>query len=160
MHDQAFWINEQEIVLTTNRYFRALDERNFDPDYYATLFTNDATVSRPNGTTLTGPAEIAKSHAESLARFKVTQHLLIGHDVEIDGDSATARINLVAIHLWKEDGNQANMLGNHFTAGTILTVGFTKQDGAWKISSLSNQAVWRDGTGIQQMAETDGATKS
>ena len=89
-----------------------------------------------------------------MARFKVTQHLVSGHDVDIQGDAATVRANLVAIHLWQEEGNCANMLGNHFAAGGVVTATFEKRADGWQITSLANQVVWRDGKGIQRMLET------
>src|SRR5262245_24094008 len=52
-------VNKSEITRVVNSYFRALDEKNFDADHYATIFTTEAKVTRPDGSSLTGPKEIS-----------------------------------------------------------------------------------------------------
>ena len=155
MSDTLDWMEHHEIVRTINRYFRLLDERRFEPSLFAQLFTERAEVRRPNGTVLIGPEGIASSHAKSMARFRVTQHLLTGHDVDIQGDAATVRINLVAVHLWEEDGNPASMLGNHFAAGGVVHATLEKRTDGWRIRSVAMQVVWRDGKDLQRMLQTD-----
>jgi SnoaL-like domain len=143
-----------DIIRTVNSYFRFLDERRFEAPLFATIFTERGEARRPNGEVLTGPDHIAASHAKSMARFKVTQHLVSGHDVEIHGGSATVRANLVAIHLWEEEGNAANMLGNHFAAGGVLHVTLEKREEGWKMATVATHVVWRDGKNPQRMFET------
>ena len=154
MADAIDWKDHVDIIRTVNSYFRFLDERRFAPPLFATIFTERAEVRRPNGEVLTGPDHIAASHARSMVRFKVTQHLVSGHDVEIHGDRATVRANIVAIHLWEEEGNAANMLGNHFAAGGVLRVTLEKRDEGWRMATVANDVVWRDGKNFQRMFET------
>jgi hypothetical protein len=47
-------INESEIADVVNSYFRALDEKDFDAQHFAAILTADATMTRPNGMSLTG----------------------------------------------------------------------------------------------------------
>lgn len=81
-----------------------------------------------------GPATIAQSHQESLARFSSTLHLLTGHYVVIDRDTASVRANLVAMHLWPETQGNANSPDNYFLAGGVITAGFVRTTEGWRIS--------------------------
>jgi hypothetical protein len=94
-------INKSEVTGVVHRYFRALDEKPFDAQYFASIFTAEAKVTRPNGASLSGPKEISASHEKSFARFEGSQHLLTGHDISIHGNTATVRANLVAMHMWQ-----------------------------------------------------------
>ena len=101
-------INKSEVTSVVHSYFRALDEKHFDAQYCASIFTADARVTRPNGASLIGPKEISASHEKSFARFEGSQHLLTGHDISIHGNKATVRANLVAMHMWQGSKTDAN----------------------------------------------------
>jgi uncharacterized protein (TIGR02246 family) len=149
------WENRLAIAELLTKYFRALDDKDFETETFAAIFTEDATVTRPNDTVITGPAEIAASHRKSLARFRATQHLLTGHDIKIDGDEATVRANLVAIHLWADGFGDPSSLDKHFSAGgVIIAVARRKKDG-WRLLSLENRVVWRTGSGFGAMLKTN-----
>ncbi len=68
-------VNKSEITIVVNNYFRALDEKDFDAQQFAAIFTSQAKVTRPNGASLIGPEEISASHDKSFARFEGSQHL-------------------------------------------------------------------------------------
>ena len=40
-------INKSEVASVMHRYFRALDEKNFDAQHLASIFTAEAKVTRP-----------------------------------------------------------------------------------------------------------------
>src|SRR6476469_789766 len=90
-------VDKLEIIDVVNSYFRALDEKHFDIQHLRRIFTDDAKVVRPNGLTVIGPQEIGASHDKSLVRFESTQHMLTGHDTQIEGDVASVRVNLIAM---------------------------------------------------------------
>ena len=146
-------INTSEITSVVNRYFRALNEKNFDAQHFAAIFTADASVTRPDGTSMTGPEEISASHRHSFARFEGSQHLLTGHDIAIDGDTANVRANLVAMHMWQGSKTNANNADNFFLAGGIINAQLVQVDGRWKISRIGNTVVWRAG-GFKNIAKT------
>jgi SnoaL-like domain len=68
-------INKSEITSIVNSYFRALDEKNFDAQHFASIFTPQAKVTRPNGASLIGPEEISASHEKSFTLLKVRNTL-------------------------------------------------------------------------------------
>lgn len=139
------WLDEKRIVRVVNSYFRALDEKHFDESYFGQLLSTDAKMIRPNGAVTVGPANIAQGHARSFDRFEASQHLLTGHDVDIDGDAATVRANLVAVHLWNDRPVDASMLERSFTAGGIITAALIRLADGWRITYLGNQVIWRTG---------------
>ena len=146
-------INKSEVTSVVQSYFRALDEKNFDPQYFASIFTAEAKVTRPNGASLIGPKEISASHEKSFARFEGSQHLLMGHDISIHGNKATVRANIVAMHMWQGSKASANNPENFFVAGGVIQSELVQTDGQWKISQIRNDVVWRGG-GSRDMAQT------
>lgn len=146
-------VNKSEILDVVSSYFRALDEKHFDREHFATILTTDAQMTRPNGVSLTGPDEISASHAQSFSRFESSQHLLTVPDISITGRTATVRANLVAMHMWQGSRTNANNTDNFFVAGGVIDATLQQTDGKWNISSLSNTVVWRAG-GFRDMRET------
>jgi len=146
-------INKSEVTGVVDSYFRALDEKNFDAQYFASIFTAEAKVTRPNGAPLIGPTDISASHEKSFARFEGSQHLLAGHDISIHGNKATVRANLVAMHMWQGSRTSANNPENFFIAGGVIRSELVQTDGQWKISQISNDVVWRAG-GFRDVAQT------
>ena len=114
-------INKSEITSIVNSYFRALDEKNFDAQHFASIFTPQAKVTRPNGASLIGPEEISASHEKSFSRFEGSQHFVAGHDISLDGSTANVRANLIAMHMWQGSKTDANKLDNFFIAGGVMT---------------------------------------
>ncbi len=146
-------VNKSEVTGVVHRYFRALDEKNFDAQVFASIFTDQARVTRPNGASLIGPKEISASHEKSFARFEGSQHLLTGHDISINDNKATIRANLVAMHMWQGSHTRANDPENFFIAGGVIHCELVQTDGQWKISQMSNDVVWRAG-GFRDIAQT------
>ena len=150
--------NKSEITSIVNSYFRALDEKNFDARHFAAIFTPQATVTRPNGASLIGPEAIRASHEKSFTRFEGSQHSVAGHDISLDGSTATVRANLIAMHMWQGSHTDANKLDNFFVAGGVIHATLTQSDGQWRISQMSNAVLWRAG-GFRDMMQTGTATK-
>jgi SnoaL-like domain len=146
-----------EITETFDRYFAALDTRMLDPETFRRIFADHATIERPNGTRLTGPEEISSSHANSLERFRATQHLTGGCIIDpIDESTANFRLNLVALHLWKEGFGDTTLprQDNFFLACAVISGSVIKTRESWRISKLRNDPVWIRGVGFQEMMNT------
>ena len=151
-------INKSEITSIVNSYFRALDEKNYDARHFASIFTPQAQVTRPNGASLIGPEAISASHEKSFTRFEGSQHVVAGHDISLDGSTANVRANLIAMHMWQGSNTDANTLDNFFIAGGVIHATLTQSDGRWRISQMSNAVLWRAG-GFRDMMQTGTATK-
>ena len=140
-----------------NSYFRALDQKDFDAQRFATIFTTEAKVTRPDGSSLTGPKEISSSHQHSFARFESSQHFLTGHEIAIDGNTASVRANLIAMHMWQGSHTNANKADNFFIAGGVIDANLVRANGQWRVSQVSNTVLWRAG-GFKNMAQTGNLT--
>jgi len=145
--------DKSEITSVVNSYFRALDEKHFDAHHFASIFTPQAQVTRPNGASLIGPEEIRASHEKSFTRFEGSQHFVAGHDISLDGSTANVRANLIAMHMWQGSKTDANKLDNIFVAGGVMNATLMQSDGQWKISQISNAVLWRAG-GFRDMMQT------
>jgi hypothetical protein len=146
-----------EIVEVINRYFAALDRRTFDIETFKKVFADHAKVTRPNGMSLIGPEAIASSHAKSLERFRATQHLTSGFVIDsVDQANADLRVNLIALHFWKEGFGDpsASKEDNYFLAGGVVSGSVIKTSSGWRISSLRNDVVWRQGVGFHEVLNT------
>jgi ketosteroid isomerase-like protein len=139
------WLDEALIIRVVNTFFRALDEKHVDGSYFRQILTEDALVIRPNGATTVGLANIVDGFARSFGRFEATQHLLTGHHVDVDGDTAAVRANLVAIHIWNDHPVEATMLDRSFTAGGVITADLRRFPDGWRISKTENRVIWRAG---------------
>ena len=163
MNDQEKLMHTVAITEVINRYFAALDQKQFDVTTMSQIFADDAKIVRPNGAVTTGPKEIGDSHSHSLSRFRATQHLTSGFIITLKNDtSAEFRANLVAMHLWAEghgDPN-ANPNDNYFLAGGVITGQVLLGASGWRITEIANQVIWRQGTGFQQMFQTESNRKS
>jgi hypothetical protein len=156
MNDQAQLMHTVAITEVINRYFAALDQKQFDVTTMSQIFADDAKIVRPNGAVTTGPKEIGDSHSHSLSRFRATQHLTSGFIITLkDETSAEFRANLVAMHLWAEGHGDpgADPNDNYFLAGGVITGRVILGARGWRMTEITNQVSWRQGTGFQQMLQ-------
>jgi hypothetical protein len=156
MNDQDKLMHTVAITEVINRYFAALDQKQFDVTTMSQIFADDAKIVRPNRAVTTGPKEIGDSHSRSLSHFQATQHLTSGFIITLKDDpSAEFRANLVAIHLWAEGHGDPNAApnDNYFLAGGVITGHVILGASGWRISEITNQVSWRRGTGFQQMLQ-------
>jgi SnoaL-like protein len=157
MNDQDKLMHTVAITEVINRYFAALDQKQFDITTMSQIFADDAKIVRPNGAVTTGAKEIGDSHSHSLSRFRATQHLTSGFIITLKADiSAEFRANLVAMHLWAEGHGDPNAdpNDNYFLAGGVITGHVILEASGWRMTELANQVIWRRGTGFQQMLQT------
>jgi len=69
------------------------------------------------------------------------QHLLTGHDVDVDADTAAVRTNLVAIHIWNDRPVEASMLDRSFTASGVITAALRRFPHGWRISKTEMRVI-------------------
>ena len=157
MNDRDELVHIFAITEVLNRYFAALDQKQFDVPTMSRIFAEDARIVRPNRAVTTGPQAIGDSHSHSLSRFQATQHLTSGFIITLkDETSAEFRANLVAMHLWAEGHGDpgANPNDNYFLAGGVITGHALLEARGWRITEITNHVRWRRGTGFQQLLQT------
>src|SRR5262245_3572967 len=77
------WIDKLAITELVAKYFQLIDDKDCAAEKLQAVFTDNGTLTRPNGNVVRGPAEIAESNNKSFSRFRATQHLPSGYVVEI-----------------------------------------------------------------------------
>ncbi len=145
------WIDKLEVSDLINKYFQLIDEKDFTLDTIQSLFADDAKLIRPNSEVTTGPAEIALSNSKSFARFRATQHLPSGIVVDIRGDEATARVNVLAVHLWADGFGDPNSLERYFEGGVVINVSARRTQLGWRLTSMQGRNIWRTGSALGMM---------
>lgn len=151
------FVQKAEITELINRYFRALDQRDFDVATMRLIFAEDACTVRPNGAETVGPQAIGESQKKSFVRFRATQHMASGLVVTLhDHEQAEFLGNLVAMHLWAEGLGDPTVEpnDNYFLAGGVLSGKVTMTPQGWRITRVALEVTWRKGTGFQQILQT------
>jgi SnoaL-like protein len=132
MSDELF--DRLHIVDLVTSVGRCLDERDFEG--LRELFTEDATVATPGGTVSGHDALVAQAR-RGHSRDKGIQHVITNHLVDLDGDRASVRANLlVAFAAGGPEDPQPFLLGEVYRFELRRTA-----DG-WRISSLRSTPVW------------------
>jgi len=125
--------DRQELQELVSRLAAALDEHRFD-DLRA-LFLEDATVRTPGGEAR-GPAALVAQATRNHEDYDRLQHLVSGVVVDLDGDRAAVRANLVGIFGKSPENLPARVLGGLYRFGAART-----EDG-WRFASLDVRPVW------------------
>ena len=127
-------LDRQHIVDLVTSVGRCLDERDFEA--LRDLFTGDATIATPGGTVSGHDALVAQAR-RGHSRDKGIQHVITNHLVDIDGDRASVRANLlVAFAASGPDDPQPFLLGE------VYRFELRRSADGWRISSLSSTPVW------------------
>jgi 3-phenylpropionate/cinnamic acid dioxygenase small subunit len=114
-----------------------LDDQHFDEA--AAIFTGDATVHTQSGQSQ--GLQALTAHAERIhAQFGAVQHVTSNVLIDLDGDRATVRANLVAIFV-RDAAAQEPVLrvGERYRFEAVRT------PEGWRFSSVSLTPVWRSG---------------
>jgi 3-phenylpropionate/cinnamic acid dioxygenase small subunit len=120
----------QEMI---SRVAAGLDEHRFD-DLRA-LFLEDATAQTPGGTAQGRDAVIAQA-VRNHEDYDRLQHLVSGVLVDLDGDRATVRANLVGVFGKSPENLPSRVLGAVYRFEAVRT------DDGWRFASLGVRPVW------------------
>ncbi|MFC4564341.1 nuclear transport factor 2 family protein [Nocardiopsis mangrovi] len=116
------------------RFARCLDERDFTG--YAELFTADGALRMP-GAEHRGRAGLAEFVAADLGRYHRTHHLITNHQVDVDGDAASSRCYLYAVHLrGPDDPADWWSVGGHYDHT------YRREGGVWRIRTVDITPIW------------------
>jgi hypothetical protein len=144
-------IDKTSISSLVTRYFAAVDDKRLDLAIVEATFTHDGRILRPHGLAMVGVHSIFEGHTKSFARFKATHHVITDHLVEINGNEATLRANVTAMHLWADNDSNPSLNGKHFIARGVMSAKAVKIDNRWRLSELANRVIWREGEGMAEM---------
>jgi ketosteroid isomerase-like protein len=127
-------LDRQHIVDLVTSVGRCLDERDFEA--LRELFTDDATVATPGGTVRGHDALVAQAR-RGHSRDKGIQHVITNHLVDLDGDHASVRANLLVA--FAADGPEDPQ---PFLLGEVYRFEMRRTTDGWRIRSLQSTPVW------------------
>lgn len=134
------WLDKAEIGELLNRYAKVLDERNFQ-DALPMLFDVDCVVDFPPGEHR-GLDGLAAHHDAVMAPFLRTQHLFTNFVVDLKGNQASIRANVLVTHVEDVDAQEGL-----FIVGGVLTGAAIRTADGWRIAKVVLDPVWRQGKG-------------
>ncbi|MCL6672744.1 MULTISPECIES: nuclear transport factor 2 family protein [Streptomyces] len=132
------------------RYLIGLDDGELDDAWARSLFTEDAVVTFPMSAH-TGRAGLAAWHRASLAAFARTQHLGSPPVVDLDGERAVFRAQVLTTHVHRPGGQGPGGQGPGgqgpalFRAGTLARGRARRTPAGWRMSELSFRVLFTEG---------------
>ncbi|MEU9310345.1 nuclear transport factor 2 family protein [Streptomyces sp. NPDC048256] len=139
-----------------DRYLAGLDEAEFDDAWARSLFAEDGRFQFAMGGH-DGVVGMAEYTAAMMGKWRRTHHVAAGHLVEIDGDRARVRGNLIATHLHpgeltpQRPSGQAGAqvppgVPEPFQVGDRFEGEAVRTDAGWRFARLAFEVVWTRGT--------------
>ncbi|SIO90330.1 nuclear transport factor 2 family protein [Nocardiopsis sp. JB363] len=117
-------------------FVHRLDERDFTG--YAALFTEDGVLRMP-GAEHHGRAGLAEYVSADLGRYHRTHHLSSNHRIAVDGDHATSRSTMHAVHLRGSDDPT-----DWWAAGGWYDNTYRRVGAGWLIHTVDITPLWLD----------------
>lgn len=117
-----------EVIL---RYGSSLDERDWAR--LSTCFVPEVTSVLAGGPLMTGYAGLEEAVRVALGVYEATHHHIAGVEVDLDGDTARLRANLIATHL--QDGPP-------FVVGGVYREELVRTVEGWRICHHQLDALW------------------
>ncbi|MGA8942765.1 MAG: nuclear transport factor 2 family protein [Thermoactinomyces sp.] len=134
-----------------SRYCSFVDDKCFNIEAVKATFTPDGRYVRPNGSATVGHEAIA-SEAKTFSRFRGMQHITSDHIIDLEGNTARLRANMIAMHLWSEEENDPRSLQTHFVAGGVFEAVAVRTADGWRFKELKSRITWRAGSGMSAVA--------
>jgi hypothetical protein len=138
--------DRNEIAGVLHRLGVILDDGTFDD--LPALLTDDVTVRTPGGAAEGREAAIAQARRNHAPEQPI-QHVLSNLLVDLDGDRARVRANLV-VHFGPPGGpaeDDARFAAPvEYTTGQVVRYDLVRTSGAWRLAGIRTTPVWRDGT--------------
>lgn len=127
----------------------ALDTRDFET--YVANFAEDGTLELPNPTAGSGDGVFLKRDQlmdtlQGLRKFSATHHISTNHQIAINGDMASSRSYLQAVHV-------GDSPFDHWDAGGWYDCEYRRTPKGWKFTKVKLTEVWLAGDPKSVMPE-------
>jgi hypothetical protein len=146
-------VDRAEIGDLIDRFSRDLDDytldgRPFDVAWVRSYFTEDAQVEYPVGAAEGAEHISALIDGRGMAPFQRTQHVTTNYVIDLDGDRADVRFNLIATHVYAEEVREqlGEEPGAHFTVGDYYEGELIRTGAGWRFSRQSLHVTWIEGS--------------
>ena len=141
--------DRSEIADLVSRLGVVLDEGRFDE--LKSLLAEDVVVRTPGGTAEGREAVVAQASRNHRPEQPI-QHLITNLLVDLDGDRAAARANLV-VHFGATDGGAGPTTAPApqvvYTLGEVYHFGLVRTPDGWRFARIETTPVWYSGTPIR-----------
>jgi hypothetical protein len=134
-------LDRDRILALTNRYFSTIDDAtSLDADWARSIFSEDVRVEH-RGFTLEGIEDMAVGNRFVREGWDHTFHIATNAQIDLDGDCAHLRAQLLAIHLHPESTPpEPYIIANVVDAEAVRT------PQGWRFQTLNFRPVWSTGT--------------
>jgi hypothetical protein len=138
----AWLVNRARISDLLYAFASALDTRDWEG--YVANYADGGFIELPDPQSATGATfrmfkeQMLQQVPRSLGRYRATHHISSNHQIEINGDLATTRSYLQAVHV-------GGTLTDHWTAGGWYDCRLKQVAGAWKFAEVRLTPVWLAG---------------
>jgi SnoaL-like domain len=130
----------EKIVKVLTTYARAVDTRDWDR--YETVFAPEAVIDYTSSGGIRGSRAEARAWvSEALGIFSMSQHMVMNHDITVDGDTATSHSDFYN-PMGRPDGNGGLLL--MFVGGAYIDKLRRTGDG-WLITERVEAMKWWTG---------------
>ncbi len=139
---QVQWLTDRALISELLHAFaRALDTRDFQA--YADNYADGGSIElpdpkRPGSTIVLQKANMLELLPKSLGRYAATHHISANHQISIEGDTASSRSYLQAVHV-------SGAPTDHWTAGGWYDCEYTRTASGWKFGRVRLTAIWLTG---------------
>jgi 3-phenylpropionate/cinnamic acid dioxygenase small subunit len=122
-------------------FARALDTRDYQA--YADNYAEGGTLElpdpkRPGNKIVLEKAKMLELVPKSLGRYAATHHISANHQIQVEGDAATSRSYLVAVHV-------NNDPTDHWSLGGWYDCDYVRTGAGWKFSRVRLTPIWVSG---------------
>lgn len=123
--------------------FDTLPDQPLDDAWYRRLFTEDLRLTFPVGGHQ-GIAGLGEFQLAAKANWARTQHVSSNHVVDLDGDRAALRAQLLVTHVHFGEPPQP-----HFSAGSRIEAQAVRTHAGWRLHELTVRLIWTAGTPLR-----------
>ncbi|MFE5289941.1 nuclear transport factor 2 family protein [Nocardia sp. NPDC056611] len=131
-----------EVTELVHRLGRALDEGDWAE--LATLYTPDATAQTPGGLAV-GRTALVTQASRNHSPDKHIQHIITGIIVDLDGDTARVRANLLAVFAWGPAQDPTLGSQPRLTLGEVYRFQAVRTPDGWQFAGVASSPVWSVG---------------
>lgn len=149
-----------EISEKLSEFFRGFDTKRLDRAWVEGLFSYDAVLDFPITPNCQNHRVILEEMQRLASWWKATRHLTTDHLVEIAGDNASLRANVLATHIHPDDDPRP-VVRNFVHGGTCDLVCVRTPKG-WRITRFTLTVLWVDGdppTAVLQYGPPEGVSR-
>jgi hypothetical protein len=130
-------IDRNEIADLVSRLGIWLDDKRFDDG--RSIFTEDATATTPGGSVQ--GVDLMAEQARRNHEVERTQHVITNVLIDLEGDRATVRANLIARLV-----DRADAPGYHFDIGERYDFEAVRTPAGWRFNRVQSSPVWTSGS--------------